>query len=82
MRRNEGYAVVVFNQMGGCPDLLDGDLHWNLQDAKDVMEAAREQTASVGRGETYRLAEVTLLDDEDGPRDALRTATAERTPTP
>lgn len=63
---NLGYVVIEYNQASGQPDLLPySELCWDLQDAKERMEDAREETASVGRGETYRIAEVVLLDEDE-----------------
>lgn len=62
-----GYVVIEYNQASGQPDLLPyGQLCWRLEEAQERMEDAREETANVGRGESYRIAEVVLVDEEDG----------------
>lgn len=61
-----GYVVIVFNQASGQPDLAAGaSLHWSEGDARDECKARAEETASIGRRETYRVAEATLLEEKD-----------------
>jgi hypothetical protein len=61
-----GYVVVEYNQASQLPDLPTGTtLYDTAEDARDDARFQAEQTAQVGRREQYRVAEVTLLDDED-----------------
>jgi hypothetical protein len=68
MNERLGYVVIVYNQASRQPDLVQfADLHWDLEGAVAERDYEREQTASVGRGETYDIAEVVLLDPEEQP---------------
>lgn len=63
-----GFVVVEYNQASGQPDLRTGaELHWSLADAKTERADLQADTASVGRRETYRIAEVVLVDEEGEP---------------
>lgn len=59
-----GYVVVTYNQAGGLPE-LDGDVHWELEDACTEMNHAVQETARVGRRERYAIAELVPIDEED-----------------
>lgn len=52
-----GYVVVKYNQVSKQPGLPVGaDVHWDRDTAQDVLDGLAEETASVGRGETYEIA--------------------------
>jgi hypothetical protein len=53
-----GYAVVVFNQASHCPSLVDGSFADTKAEAEETAEYEREQTRTVGRGETYCVVEL------------------------
>ena len=59
-----GYVVVEYNQASGAPDLVD-ELRHTEDSARLAAKGLAEETAGVGRGERYLIAEVVLLDDED-----------------
>lgn len=59
-----GYIVVTHNQAGGEPS-TDGDIHWDLDAARDVLEGAKQETAKVGRREQHEIGIVITLDEED-----------------
>jgi hypothetical protein len=61
-----GYAVVTFNQASHQPELNYSDLHPDVEQATWELEAKREETAKVGRGERHVIAEVIELEDGDG----------------
>lgn len=61
-----GYVVVEYNQASGTPDLPTGtSLYDTAQEAREEQRSQAGETAKVGRGERFRVAEVVLLADED-----------------
>lgn len=58
-----GYVVIEFNQAGGSPS-IPSDIFDTREDAEDVMEQHREETAKVGRRERYAVATV-YIEEED-----------------
>lgn len=54
-----GYVVVEYNQASHQAERVASDsIHWDRQTAEDVATYCREETAKVGRGERYVVAEV------------------------
>lgn len=63
-----GFVVVEFNQASGLAErTADDTIHWDRSVAAGAAEAHAEEAASIGRRETYRVAEVTLLGEEMAP---------------
>lgn len=61
-----GYVVIEYNQASYLPGLpLGVQLHGAERDAQDELDGFVELAAKAGRRETYKLAQVALLDDED-----------------
>jgi hypothetical protein len=60
-----GFVVVEYNQASRRPGLPSSELHRTERDAQDELDACVEDTAASGRRETYKLAQVVLLGDED-----------------
>ena len=63
MSRDIGYVVIEFNQASGQP-ITRGDIYPDLEDAEDVMDQCRAETAAIGRRERYAVATLTIEDDE------------------
>lgn len=59
-----GFVVVEFNQAGGRRLAVPDDL-MSRGDAEDVAENCREEARRSGRRDSFRLAEVVLVDEED-----------------
>lgn len=57
------YVVIEYNQASYQPSLADDQLHQCLVDAQYEMKYHQEKTRALGRCETYRLAEVQILED-------------------
>lgn len=55
-----GYVVVEFNQVGGAPRIVSGDI-W---DARDVKEQAETEARTAGRRERYAVARLTIEEDQ------------------
>jgi hypothetical protein len=66
MAERIGYVVVTWNQASGWPELDYSDLHAYRDDAERERDSKREQTASSGRGEMHKVAEVVELEDDGG----------------
>jgi hypothetical protein len=59
-----GYVVVEFNQVGGAPRIVSGDI-WDEEDARDVKEQAEAETRAIGRRERYAVARLTIEEAPD-----------------
>ena len=61
-----GFVVVEYNQASQLPGLpFDSILYSTKRFAQDELDDLAKQAKRHGRGETYKLAQVVLLDDED-----------------
>jgi hypothetical protein len=58
------YVVLEYNQASHQPEVFS-DLCWTEQDARDIAEEAKVQSRAIGRLETYAVAEIVLVDDEE-----------------
>lgn len=56
------YAVVEFNQASGMPEVVE--LHLDKDEARGHAKDLAEETARIGRGERYRVADLVLHDEE------------------
>jgi hypothetical protein len=59
-----GFVVVEFNQVGGSPRVVSGDI-WDEEDARDVKEQAEAETRKTGRRERYAVARLTIEEATD-----------------
>jgi hypothetical protein len=66
--RPVGFVVVEYNQASGLAALSDDiAIYRRKGDAEEVRDDFRSLGASLGRGETYAIAEVVLVDEEGEP---------------
>lgn len=60
-----GYVVIEYNQASHRPGLpVPADMYSTRDEAEDARDAFVEHTRQNGRRETYRAAEVVLIDDK------------------
>jgi hypothetical protein len=58
-----GYVVIEFNQASRQPFVRE-DVWHDIEDAKDIVEQAREETRKIGRRERYAIGTV-YIEEED-----------------
>lgn len=58
-----GFLVVEFNQASHEPSVEHADVFRYRYEAEESAADRRQQTAKVGRRETYAVAELVLLED-------------------
>lgn len=57
-----GYVVIEYNQASKCPSVWSLDcLYDSAEEAAEHMAIGQDETAKVGRGESYAVAKVELL---------------------
>jgi hypothetical protein len=61
-----GYVVIEWNQASGQPSIAYNapDMYDDREDAEQVANRLRTDTARIGRRERYTVAEVIPLEDE------------------
>jgi hypothetical protein len=65
MAAGVGYVVIEYNQASARPGLSDGELYDRIEDAREAAEVEQENANEVGRRERYKVAEVTLVEEDD-----------------
>ena len=65
MSSGDGWVVVEFNQASHMPRLTSDEVHYTREDAADELAHEQARTAAVGRGETYRIAELIFEEDDE-----------------
>lgn len=57
-----GYVVIEYNQASRCPALEGDELHDTEAEARAWADESRASAEARGRGETYAVARVELVD--------------------